>query len=132
MIKEIQVRIVPEEAANEQSLKRVASRETAVAVNRIQAVRMLKRSIDARQRTIFVNLKLRLFIDTWLTYFATKFRSTSRLRIVRRICLPYFYLACTGFSISGLCFPHASPQFCLYAVQEFKPVVHRIRLATSP
>ena len=72
------------------------------------------------------------FLGTWLTYFATKFRSTSRLRIVRRICLPYFYLACTGFSISGLCFPHASPQFCLYAVQESKPVVHRIRLATSP
>lgn len=63
MIKEIQVRILPEEAVNEQSLKRVASRETAVPINRIQAVRMLKRSIDARQRTIFVNLKLRLFID---------------------------------------------------------------------
>ena len=30
MIKEIQVRIVPEEAANEPSLKRVASRETVM------------------------------------------------------------------------------------------------------
>ena len=57
MIKEIQVRVLPEEAASEQSLKRVASRETAVAVSRIEAVRILKRSIDARQRTIFVNLK---------------------------------------------------------------------------
>ena len=63
MIKEIQVRVLPEEAASEQSLKRVASRETAVAVSHIEAVRILKRSIDARQRTIFVNLKLRLFID---------------------------------------------------------------------
>ena len=55
--------MLPEEAASEQSLKRVASRETAVAVSCIEAVRILKRSIDARQRTIFVNLKLRLFID---------------------------------------------------------------------
>ena len=80
MIKEIQVRIVPEEAANEQSLKRVASRETAVAVNRIQAVRMLKRSIDARQRTIFVNLKLRLFIDEQPTepeYQSVEYRDVS-------------------------------------------------------
>ena len=80
MIKEIQVRIVPEEAANEQSLKRVASRETAVPVNRIQAVRMLKRSIDARQRTIFVNLKLRLFIDEQPTepeYQSVEYRDVS-------------------------------------------------------
>ena len=85
MIKEIQVRIVPEEAANEQSLKRVASRETAVPVNRIQAVRMLKRSIDARQRTIFVNLKLRLFIDEQPTepeYQSVEYRDVSEAQSV--------------------------------------------------
>ena len=51
------------------------------------------------------------FLGTWLTRFVTLIHSTSRLRIVRRICLPYFYLACTGFSFSGSRFPHASLQF---------------------
>lgn len=63
MIKELQLRILPEEAANEQSLMRVVARETGDALKSIKAVRLLKRSIDARQRTIFVNVKLRVFIN---------------------------------------------------------------------
>ena len=51
------------------------------------------------------------FLGTWLTRFTTLFRSTSRLRIIQRICLLYTYLACTGLSIPGSCFPHASLQF---------------------
>lgn len=63
MIKEIQVRVLPEEAANEHSLKKIAARETGENVNKITAIRTLKRSIDARQRTIFINLKLRVYIN---------------------------------------------------------------------
>ena len=63
MIKELQLRILPEEAVNEQALKRVAARETGMKQERIEAVRVLKRSIDARQRTIYVNIKVRIFID---------------------------------------------------------------------
>lgn len=63
MIQELQLRILPEEAANEQSLKQVVARETGTAVPHIHTVRVLKRSIDARQRTIYVNVKLRAFID---------------------------------------------------------------------
>lgn len=63
MIQELQLRILPEEAANEQSLKQVVARETGTSVPHILAVRVLKRSIDARQRTIYVNVKLRVFID---------------------------------------------------------------------
>ena len=59
MIRELQLRLLPEEAANEQALKRVVARETGNAVSQIRAVRVLKRSIDARQRVIFVNVKLR-------------------------------------------------------------------------
>ena len=69
------------------------------------------------------------FLGTWLISFPTKFRSTSRLRIVRRICQPYSYLACTGLSIPGSYSPHASPQFCYIVVQESQPVVHRLRLS---
>ncbi|MDD4515574.1 FAD-dependent protein [Massilibacteroides sp.] len=63
MIKELQLRILPQEAANEDALKLVAARESGASIQSIQAVRVIKRSIDARQRTIFVNVKLRVFID---------------------------------------------------------------------
>ena len=62
MIQEIQLRLLPEEAANEQSLKVALMRETGLKADDIQAVRVLKRSIDARQRTVFVNLKVRVFV----------------------------------------------------------------------
>lgn len=63
MIKEITLRILPEQAADESRLKTVASNATGDDVADIRAVRVLKRSIDARQRTIFVNVSLRLFIN---------------------------------------------------------------------
>lgn len=63
MIQELQLRILPQEGINEQALKVVVARETGHAMSHIQAVRVLKRSIDARQRTIYINVKLRAFID---------------------------------------------------------------------
>ena len=63
MIQELQLRILPEEAVCEQSLKQVVARETGISVPYIHTVRVLKRSIDARQRTIYVNVKLRAFIN---------------------------------------------------------------------
>ncbi|MDR0537317.1 MAG: NAD(P)/FAD-dependent oxidoreductase [Tannerellaceae bacterium] len=63
MIKEIQLRILPEVAACEQSLKSIAAKETGYDPSQINAVHILKRSIDARQRIIFVNLRLRIFIN---------------------------------------------------------------------
>lgn len=63
MIKELQLRILPQEAANEQSLKVTVARENGINVQHINAVRVLKRSVDARQRVIYVNVKVRVFID---------------------------------------------------------------------
>ena len=63
MIQEYQIRILPEQAANEQSIKLFISKDKGIDVRTIQAIRVLKRSIDARQRTIFVNLKVRLYIN---------------------------------------------------------------------
>ena len=63
MIKELQLRILPEEAANEQSLRRVVCRETGEKPEVVNAVRVVKRSVDARQRTVYVNLTLRVFIN---------------------------------------------------------------------
>ena len=63
MIQELQLRILPEQAANEQSIKQYVAREKGLDARTIKAVRTLKRSIDARQRTIFVNLTVRLYIN---------------------------------------------------------------------
>ncbi len=62
MIHEYQLRILPEQAASEQSLKQYISREKGLDVRTI-AIRILKRSIDARQRTIYVNLTIRVFVN---------------------------------------------------------------------
>ncbi len=63
MIQEHQIRILPEQAANEQSIKLFISRDKGLDARTIKAIRVLKRSIDARQRTIYVNLKVRLYIN---------------------------------------------------------------------
>lgn len=60
MIKEFQLRILPEQAASEQSIKQFL--HTDRGLDGINHVRILKRSIDARQRTIFVNLTVRVYI----------------------------------------------------------------------
>lgn len=63
MIHEYQLRILPEQAASEQSLKQYISREKGLDVRTINAIRILKRSIDARQRTIYINLTIRVFVN---------------------------------------------------------------------
>ncbi|MCC8172092.1 MAG: FAD-binding protein [Parabacteroides sp.] len=63
MIKELQLRLLPQEAANEQGLKAAVARETAARLPDITAVRVLKRSIDARQRTVYVNVKVRAYLN---------------------------------------------------------------------
>lgn len=63
MLHEYQLRILPEQAASEQSLKQYISREKGLDVRTINAIRILKRSIDARQRTIYINLTIRVFVN---------------------------------------------------------------------
>ena len=63
MIQEYQLRLLPQQAASEQALYQYISREKRVNIKHITATRILKRSIDARQRTIFVNLTVRVYIN---------------------------------------------------------------------
>lgn len=63
MIHEFQIRVQPHEAVNEQSLKQFVARDKGMDERTITAVRVLRRSIDARQRTIFVNMLLRVFVN---------------------------------------------------------------------
>lgn len=63
MIQEYQIRILPEQAASEEGIKRYLAKEKGLDVRTLNQVRVLKRSIDARQHTIFVNLKVRAYIN---------------------------------------------------------------------
>ena len=63
MIQECQIRVLPQQAASEEAIAAYIAREKGWDVRTINHVRVLKRSIDARQRTIFVNLKVRFYIN---------------------------------------------------------------------
>ena len=63
MINEYQIRVVPEVAAQEDRLKAWIADEQGIDVRTIYGVRILKRSIDARQRQIYVNIKVRVYVN---------------------------------------------------------------------
>ena len=63
MIQEYQLRVLPQVAADSDNLRQYLSEEKGLALGAMKGVRILKRSIDARQRTIYVNLKVRVYIN---------------------------------------------------------------------
>lgn len=86
MIEEYQIRILPEQAASEEGIKRYLSKEKGIDVRTLNQVWVLKRSIDARQRTIYVNLKVRAYINEFAQddqYIHTEYPDvSSRPRVV--------------------------------------------------
>ena len=62
MIHEYDIRVLPKVASAENFIKEFLAREKGLALKDITAVQVLRRSIDARQRTVFVNLKVRVFV----------------------------------------------------------------------
>lgn len=63
MIEKLQLRVSPQTAANKLQLAVEASSQLNVDVNRIKRIEVLKRSIDARQRRVMVNLGIAVHID---------------------------------------------------------------------
>ena len=63
MTYEYTIRVLPEVAANEQRLMDYLTHEKGLNRKEINATRILKRSIDARQRTVFVNLTVRAYVN---------------------------------------------------------------------
>ena len=63
MTQEYDIRVLPHVAANEQSLRDYIAEEKGFDVRTITHLRILRKSIDARQRTIFVNLRVRVYIN---------------------------------------------------------------------
>ncbi|MEN2415031.1 NAD(P)/FAD-dependent oxidoreductase [Flavobacterium mesophilum] len=62
MPKELLLQVTPEIAANESLLKDHLSKQIKVSVQEIQHVSILKRSIDARQKAIKINLKVLIYL----------------------------------------------------------------------
>lgn len=63
MIQDFQIRVNPRTSAMPEELKLYISTQENIDINRIQGTRIIKRSIDARQRNVMVNLKVRVYID---------------------------------------------------------------------
>lgn len=63
MIQEYQLRILPSQAASEQTIKDFIAHNQGLDIRTLTSVRVLKRSIDARQRVVYVNLTVRAYIN---------------------------------------------------------------------
>ncbi|MBK5720567.1 FAD-dependent monooxygenase [Dysgonomonas sp. Marseille-P4677] len=63
MQKDLDLRITPEQASDMEIVKKIFSSQSGIPIKDINSVRILRRSIDARQRNIYVNLKVRGYID---------------------------------------------------------------------
>ena len=62
-MKTLSLRVLPSVAAQDAELRKYIARELAVNPKNVTAVRVRKRSIDARQRTIYVNLTVDAYIN---------------------------------------------------------------------
>lgn len=63
MIHEYQIRVLPSQAASEQTIKDYIAHDRGIDIRTINGLRVLRRSIDARQRTVFVNLSVRVYVN---------------------------------------------------------------------
>jgi uncharacterized FAD-dependent dehydrogenase len=63
MQQEFSFQVTPETAGNTEAVKHFVSRQYGLPINGITHVEVLKRSIDARQRNIKVNLKVKVYLQ---------------------------------------------------------------------
>ena len=67
MIQELKLRVNPRTAASMDEIVRYLDKYNDIPAQSIRGIRILKRSIDARQRNVVVNLKVRVYIDEPMT-----------------------------------------------------------------
>lgn len=63
MIQEYQIRVLPIQASSTQAIIEYLAKEKGIDARTVKALRVLRKSIDARQRTIYVNLAVRAYIN---------------------------------------------------------------------
>ncbi len=62
MQQEFQIQVPPEVAQNQAQLKQLIAKKVNIKVDEIRHIEILKRSIDARQKNIKINLRIKAFI----------------------------------------------------------------------
>lgn len=63
MIQDLTLRVTPEVAYNQLRLTAEASTALGIDINRIKSLKIVRRSIDARQKKVMVNLSLKVAVD---------------------------------------------------------------------
>jgi len=63
MIKDYQLRLSPADAHSEESVAAYLRREEGLGFGQMRAIRITRRSIDARQRRVMVNIACRVYFD---------------------------------------------------------------------
>lgn len=63
MVQDYQLRLLPQQAATESTIRELVVKETGWNEHRIGGLRVIKKSIDARQRQVFVNVTVRVWVD---------------------------------------------------------------------
>jgi len=63
MQKELILVLNPKQASDAEVYQSIAATQLKIALKRITHIQVIGRSIDARQRSVKVNLKLHVFID---------------------------------------------------------------------
>jgi uncharacterized FAD-dependent dehydrogenase len=63
MIHELNLVLTPEQAANEIFIKSLAAKQLVVSEVSISFLKIMKRSVDARSRTIKINLKINVYLN---------------------------------------------------------------------
>jgi uncharacterized FAD-dependent dehydrogenase len=63
MIREYDLRVLPQVASSEENIIQYIAKDKGLDARTVKQVRVLRRGIDARGRTIYVNLKVRAYIN---------------------------------------------------------------------
>ena len=63
MIQDIQLRVLPQIASDSSLIINHISEEKGIDARTIKAIRIVRRSIDARQRQVYVNLTVRTYVN---------------------------------------------------------------------
>lgn len=80
MTEEYQIRVLPQVGYNEDNIKNYLAKEKGIDQRTIKQIRVLKRSVDARHRDIYVNLKVRIYVNEFPqdeAYIKTEYQNVS-------------------------------------------------------
>ncbi len=64
MADEMDIRLLPRQAASLETIREFLLREKGVKASEMRSLKIIRKSIDARQRTVYVNLRVRYSSDT--------------------------------------------------------------------